>query len=91
MKTAAKMHKKGRDLEKDILVALFRYYVNDITFERAAENANIPIYFLIQYVNDNNLPIVHTEKDITDGIQKVVRLMERKGMDTGGLKLPVQA
>lgn len=80
------MKKFGED---KILLALYRYYISDITFERAAEEANVPIYFLVQYVNDNNLPIVLTEKDITDGIQKVIKLMKEEGMDVSKLPMPI--
>ena len=72
---------------KDILVALYRYYTNDITFERAAEIANAPIYFLVQFVNDNDLPIVHTDKDVTDGLHKVLELMKKEHMDISKLKI----
>jgi len=84
------MSKKREDIEKNILFALYKYYLNDITFERVAEDANIPIYFLVRYVNDNNLPIVHTEKDITDGVRRVVELMKTKHMDVSCL-IPVQS
>ncbi len=74
--------------EKNILLALYKYYLNDITFERAAEDAHIPIYFLVSYVNDNNLPIVHTDLDVTEGVQKVVHLMVKRGMNVSKLKIP---
>lgn len=77
--------------EDKILLALYRYYLSDITFERAAEEASIPVYFLVQYVNDNNLPIVLTEKDVTDGIQKVIKLMKEEGMDISKLQIPISA
>lgn len=77
-----KTHKIPKKMKEKILLALYRYYLNDITFERAAEDANVPIYFLVKYVNDHNLPLVYTDKDVTDGIRKVVILMKREGMDT---------
>jgi len=86
--------KIGRMLEpykEQILLGLYKYYLTDITFERVAEEAKVPIYFLVQFVNDNNLPLVLTEKDITDGLQKVVRLMKKEGMDVTKLKLPIPA
>ena len=70
------------EFREKALVALYRYYLNDITFEKTAEDAGVPIYFLVQFVNDNDLPIVHTDKDVTDGIKKVLRLMKDSGMDT---------
>jgi hypothetical protein len=84
--------KMGRILEQykeKILLGLYKYYLSDITFEKVAEEANVPIYFLVQFVNDNNLPIVLTEKDATDGIQKVIKLMKKEGMDV--TKLPILA
>jgi len=77
--------------EDKILLALYRYYISDITFEKAAEEANVPVYFLVQYVNDNNLPIVLTEKDVTDGIRKVMILMRKEGMDICKLHIPISA
>lgn len=81
-----KLHKKIKEMEEKILFALFRYYLNDITFERAAEDGHVPIYYLVQYVNDHNLPIVHTEKDVTTGVHKVMGLMKTKGMNVKTLK-----
>ena len=69
------------EYEENILVALYRYYTNDLTFEKVAEDARVPVYFLVQYVNDNDLPIVLTEKDVTDGFQKVIALMKEKGIN----------
>ena len=81
------IHLKG--FEKRILLALYKYYLEDITFERAAEEANIPLYLFVKYVNDNNFPIVHTDKDVTEGIRKVIELMKKKGMDTSKLPIPM--
>lgn len=70
------------EFKEKALVALYKYYLNDITFEKTAEDAGVPIYFLVQFVNENDLPIVHTDKDVTDGIKKVLELMRQSGMDT---------
>ncbi len=78
-----------KEMKEKILLALYKYYLSDITFERAAEDANVPIYFLVQYVNDNYLPLVYTDKDVTDGIRKVIILMKKEGMDTTKLKIPL--
>jgi len=75
--------------EERILLALYRYYLSDITFERAAEEANVPLYVFIEYVNDKEFPIVHTDKDIIDGVRKVIKLMKEKGMDVRKLPMPV--
>jgi hypothetical protein len=80
-----------KELEEKILLALYRYYLHDITFEKVAEDAGVPLYFLIKYVNDYNLPIVHTDKDVTDGIKKVLNLMKEKGMDTSKLEIKLPA
>jgi predicted HTH domain antitoxin len=88
-----KMSKKKKiitkDVEEKILLALYRYYLSDITFERAAEEAGVPIYLFIKYVNDNNFPIVHTDKDIIDGLHKVIELMKEMGIETRKLPVPV--
>ncbi len=81
------VEKLRKEMKENILIALYRYYTNDITFERAAENANVPIYLLVQFVNDNDLPIVHTDKDVTDGLHKVLALMKKEHMDTRKLEL----
>jgi predicted HTH domain antitoxin len=75
--------------EKRILLALYRYYLSDITFEKAAEEAKVPLYVFIEYVNDNEFPIVHTDKDVIDGIRKVIRLMKEKGIEVKKLPIPV--
>ena len=80
-----------KEFEKKILFALYKYYTRDITFEKAAEEVNVPIYFLVQFVNHNDLPIVHTDKDVTDGIQKVITLMKKKGMDVSKLEIELPA
>lgn len=69
------------EMEKGILVALYRYYIEDVTFEKSAEDAGIPIYFLIEYVSDHKLPMIHTEKDVSEGIRKVFELMKKRGID----------
>lgn len=75
------------EFKEKALFALYKYYLNDITFEKTAEDAGIPIYFLVQFVNDNDLPIVHTDKDVTDGIKKVLELMKQRGMDTSKFEI----
>lgn len=77
-----------KEIENKILLALYRYYLQDITFERAAQEAGVPLYLFIKYVNDNDFPIVHTDKDVTEGIRKVVELMKQKGIDVSKLPLP---
>ena len=66
--------------EGKVLAALQMYYLGDITFERVAEEAGITIYELIEYFKKHELPIIHTEKDVADGIKKLDELMERCGM-----------
>jgi len=66
--------------EAKILQALQRYYLDDITFERVAEEAGLTLRELIEYFNKFELPIVHTEKDVTEGIKKLDALMHKHGM-----------
>jgi hypothetical protein len=47
------------------------------------------LYVFIEYVNDNEFPIVHTDKDVTDGIRKVIKLMKEKGIEVKKLPIPV--
>ena len=55
--------------ETKILVALQRYYLDDITLERVAEVAGLTLHELIEYFNKFELPVVHTEKDVVEGIK----------------------
>lgn len=66
--------------EAKVLRALQKYYLDDITFERVAEEAEITIHELIEYFNRYELPVVHTEKDVVEGIKKLDTLMQRHGM-----------
>lgn len=66
--------KLPKQMENGILAALYKYYTTDVTFERVAEDAGIPVYFLIQYVGDHELPMIHTENDVKEGIRKVLQL-----------------
>jgi len=66
--------------ETKLLRALQRYYLNDITFERIAEEAELTIYELIEYFKEYELPVVHTEKDVVEGIRKLDALMQKQGM-----------
>ena len=66
--------------EAKVLRALQKYYLDDITFERIAEEAGMTIYELIEYFNRYELPVVHTEKDVVEGIKKLDALMQRYGM-----------
>jgi len=63
-----------------VLATLQRYYLDDITFEKAANDAGITLYELIEYVKKNELPIVLTDEDRVEGIRKVSELMEKHGM-----------
>jgi len=66
--------------EAKILQALQRYYLDDITFERVAEEAGLTLHELIEYFNKFELPVVHTEKDVVEGIKKLDALMQKHGM-----------
>ncbi|MBI2084128.1 MAG: hypothetical protein HYT70_00740 [Candidatus Aenigmarchaeota archaeon] len=79
--------KLPKELEVRVLTALYKYYTKDVTFERAAEDENIPIVLFVNYVNDNDLPIVHTDKDMSVGIQRVLVLMKERGMKVDKLRL----
>ncbi len=74
----------SKEIKKRILLALYRYYLEDITFEKAAEKADVPLYLFIKFVNDNCFPIVHTEADVREGIKKVMKLAKKEG-----IKLPM--
>jgi len=60
-----------------ILAALYHYYLEDITFEKAAEEAGVPLFVFINFANNNNLPIVHTEEDVREGFKKVLALAKK--------------
>lgn len=66
--------------EGNLLRALQRYYLEDISFERAAEEAGVTIHELVEYVKKHALPVIHTEKDVVDGLRKVNNLMQIHGV-----------
>lgn len=66
--------------ERRILCVLQKYYLEDISLERAAEEESALLLAVIDYMIKNELPFVHEVEDITEGIQKVDKLMERVGM-----------
>ena len=64
--------------EGRLLNVLRRYYTaNDISFERAAREAGITVYEMIEYVRRKKLPIVWTEQDKADGARRVSVLMKK--------------
>lgn len=67
-------------MEEELLRALQRYYMEDITFERVAEEGNVTIHELVEYVRKHELPIIHTEKDVVEGLKKINSLMLSHGM-----------
>jgi len=70
--------KQSVKLDEDkLLTALQRYYIEDISFERVAEEAGITVYELIEYVRKHDLPIIHTDEDVADGLKKVEELREK--------------
>ena len=66
--------------ELRVLLALQMYYIDDVTFARAAREANISISELIDFMGKNDLPIVYEEADMVEGIRKVSRLLEERGV-----------
>jgi len=72
----------GIVLERElrVLLALQRYYVDDVTFARAAREASVSISELIDFMGKNDLPIVYEEADMVEGIRKVSRLLEERGV-----------
>jgi len=62
-----------------MLLALQRYYVDDVTFARAAREVGVSISELIDFMGENDLPIVYEEADMVEGIKKVSGLLEERG------------
>jgi len=69
-------------LEKElrVLLVLQRYYVDDVTFARAAREAGVSISELIDFMGKNDLPIVYEEADVVEGIKKISGLLEERGV-----------
>lgn len=64
--------------EERVLNVLHRYYAaGDISFERAAREAGITVYEMIEYVRRKKLPIVWTEQDKADGARRVDMLLKK--------------
>jgi len=59
---------------KSILTALHQYYSENISFEKAAEKARVPLFLFIKFVSDNNLPIIHSKADAEKGLKQLLRL-----------------
>jgi len=70
---------KGMD-ERKTLCVLQKYYLEDVSLERAAEEESVSLLAVIDYIIKNELPFVHEVEDVTEGIKKVDKLMERVGM-----------
>lgn len=66
--------------ETRLLLALQRYYLGGISFERVARDAGTAIQELIDYVRAKDLRIILTDKDRVEGLKKVSSLMEQHGM-----------
>lgn len=62
-----------------MLLALQRYYIDDVMFARVAREAGVSIGELIDFVGKNDLPIVYEEADVVEGIRKVSGLLEGRG------------
>lgn len=75
----AKKYSKMFD-EDRVLLALQRYYIDDITFEKAAHDAGITIYEMIEYTRKNKLPVILTDDDRVDGIKRVSYILEKRGL-----------
>ena len=69
--------KKG-DLQ--ILLTLQRYYVDDITLARSAEDAGVSLWHLIDFMARKKLPVVYEEGDAVEGLKKVSRLLSHLGV-----------
>ncbi|MEM3086923.1 MAG: UPF0175 family protein [Halobacteria archaeon] len=66
--------------EKRALAALQRYYLEDVSFERAAELAGSSLYEFVEFVRKYELPLVHTERDVAEGIRRLDGLLGKHGM-----------
>jgi len=66
--------------EVKVLLALQRYYLGDISFERVAEEAGISVYELIEFVRQNDLRLVLTDEDRVEGLEKVSEMLEKHGI-----------
>jgi len=66
--------------ERRILFVLQKYYLEDVSLERAAEEEGAPLLAVVNFMIRNELPFVHEVEDVSEGIRKVDRLMEKAGM-----------
>ena len=65
-----------------MLYALQRYYLGDISFERVAQDAHITLHELIDYVKEKDLRIVLTDEDRVEGLRRLSKLMEERGLES---------
>lgn len=65
-----------------LLLALQRYYLEDISFGRAAGDAGVTLSELIDFLAENDLPLVYEEADVVEGVRRVSELLERRGVES---------
>jgi hypothetical protein len=66
--------------KKKKLLALQRYYIDDVTLARAARDAGIELIDMLEFMRTHDLPIIYDERDVAEGIAKVSSLMEEAGI-----------
>jgi len=73
------MRSMDRDKELRMVLAMQRYYLDEFTFQRAAEEAGVSVYELIELVRKHDLRLADSVEDIRLGLERVDKLLEKYG------------
>ena len=63
-----------QEIEKKCLKAMDIYYNEDITLERAADDEELSIYHIIDFMERNKLPHLHCHEDLINGKRLIRKL-----------------
>jgi len=62
------------------LIAMQRYYLGEISFQRVAYEAGISIHELLELVNKYDLRIISSDEDVVEGLRRLSEVLESKGI-----------
>jgi len=70
------------DEERELkaLIQLQRYYLGEISFQRAAYEARVSVYELLEIVRKYGLRMIGSDRDRVLGLRRVCELLEERGV-----------
>ena len=69
-----------KDKELRMLLAMRRYYLGEFTSQRAAEEAGVGLYELVELVRRYDLRLADSAEDVRLGLERVDKLLEKYGV-----------